>query len=184
MFSSPRYSLPARLMHWIVALGVLALYPLGLWATSRAEANLWDDLTNTLYAWHKTIGFAVLILMVLRLVIRVRGVAPPYPRNLAAWEISAATGTHHLLYLLLFIVPLLGWAGVTAFPALGILAGMHLPAMPFLPTGEPLAMSLFDWQANMAFVLGALLILHVLAAIRHLVVKRDGVVDRMWFGSN
>ena len=86
MFSSPRYSLPARLMHWIVALGVLALYPLGLWATSRAEANLWDDLTNTLYAWHKTIGFAVLILMVLRLVIRVRGVAPPYPRNLAAWE--------------------------------------------------------------------------------------------------
>ena len=184
MFSSPRYSLPARLMHWLVALCVLALYPLGLWATSRAEANIWDDLTNTLYAWHKTIGFAVLILMVVRLVIRGRSVAPAYPRNLAAWEISAAKGTHHLIYLLLLVVPLLGWAGVTAFPALDIFGGMHLPAMPFLPTGEPLAMSLFDWHGNVAFVLGAFLILHVAAAIRHLIFKRDGIVDRMWFGSN
>ena len=184
MFSSPRYSLPARLMHWLVALCVLALFPLGIWATSRAEADIWDDLTNTLYAWHKLIGFTVLILMVVRLVIKVRSVAPPYPSSLAAWEISAAKGTHHLLYLLLFIVPLLGWAGATAFPALDILAGKHLPAMPFMPTGEPLAMSLFDWHGNVAFVLGALLILHVAAALRHLVVKRDGVVKRMWFGSN
>ena len=184
MFSSPRYSLPARLMHWVTALCVLVLFPLGVWASWRAEADIWDDLTNTIFAWHKTIGFAVLILMVLRVVIRLRSVVPAYPRSMATWEISASKATHHLLYLLLFIVPLLGWAGATAFPALDILAGMHLPAMPFIPTGEPLANSLFDWHENIAIVLGVVLALHIAAAIRHLVVKRDRVVDRMWFGSN
>ena len=184
MFSTPRYSLPARLMHWLVALCVLALFPLGVWATWRAEDNVWDDLTNTLFAWHKTIGFAVLILMALRLVIRLGNAPPQQPPFLASWEVSAAKATHLLLYLLLFIVPLLGWAGVTAYPALEALAGMHLPPMPFIAQGEPLAMSLFDWHGNIAIVLGALLVLHVAAALRHLVIKRDGVVDRMWFGSN
>lgn len=181
MFSRPRYSLPARLLHWSVALCVFALFPLGLWATSRASANIWDELTNTLYAWHKTIGFALLILMVIRLVVRLLGNTPPYPAHMAAWEISAAKGTHHLLYLLLFAVPLLGWAGVTAFPALGILAGLNLPAMPFIPTAEPLAQKIFDWHATAAFALGAVALLHIGAALRHRIVKRDGVIDRMWF---
>ncbi len=184
MFTSPRYSLAARLIHWAVAVCVLILFPLGLWATWRAGANLWDDLTNTLYAWHKTIGFAVLILMVLRLVIRLGGTLPPNPPYLAAWEINAARATHLLLYLLLFLVPLLGWAGITAYPALEVLAGMRLPAMPFIAKGEALARFLFDWHANIAIVLGAVLILHVAAALRHRFIKRDGIMDRMWFGSN
>ena len=61
---------------------------------------------------------------------------------------------------------------------------MNLPAMPFIPKAESLGNALFDWHGNVAFVLGALLIVHVAAAIRHRVIKRDGVVDRMWFGSN
>ena len=184
MFNSPRYSLAARLMHWVVAFCVLILFALGFWATSRAADNIWDELTNTLYAWHKTIGFVVLILMALRLVIRLGGTLPPNPPYLAPWEISAARATHLLLYLLLFIVPLLGWAGITAYPALQVLAGIHLPPMPFIAKGEPLAKLLFDWHGNIAIVLGLLLILHVAAALRHRFVKRDGVMDRMWFGSN
>lgn len=184
MFATQRYSLPARLLHWAVAICVLLLFPLGLWATSRAGANLWDDLTNTIYAWHKTIGFVVLILMILRIIVRATHPAPETPSFLAPWEIRAAKSTHHLLYVMLFAVPLLGWAGVTAFPALNIFGGINLPAMPLISKDEPLAHAIFNWHSIAAYILGALVILHVGAALRHLLIKRDGVVSRMGFGPN
>jgi len=87
---------------------------------------------------------------------------------------------HGLLYVLLFAVPLLGWAGVTAYPALITVAGYHLPAMPGITPNEALAKQLFALHGTLAFVLGALVIGHIAAALKHLMFNRDGVFERMW----
>ena len=175
------YSLTARLLHWLTALFVVLLLTLGIWMTERAGANLWDALTNTLYGWHKLIGFTLLFLTVIRLVVKLRSVRPPYPASLSPATIKMAAIVHSILYLLLLIVPLLGWAGVTAFPALITIGGFNLPAMPGIPKDQALAKQLFEIHGNLALVLAGLALAHIAAALGHLFLKKDGVFQRIWF---
>ncbi len=169
-----------RLLHWLVALCIPILLVLGLWMTARASANLWDDQTNLLYGLHKLLGFTVLLLMVLRLFLKLRSTVPGYPASLTAAHIFVAKTMHGLLYALLFAVPLLGWAGVTAYPALITVAGYHLPAMPWVTQDPALAKQLFELHGTLAFVLVAFVVCHIAAALVHLFVKRDGIFERMW----
>jgi cytochrome b561 len=90
---------------------------------------------------------------------------------------------HGLLYVLLVAVPLLGWAGVTAYPALITVAGQHLPAMPLIAQNEALAKQLFAAHGTLALVLGALIIAHICAALKHLFINRDEIFARMWPGA-
>lgn len=171
-----------RLLHWLVALSIPVLFMLGLWMTARASANLWDDQTNLLYGSHKALGIGVLCLMALRLFFKLRRAAPAYPAGLSPTLIFLARTVHILLYVLLFAVPLLGWAAVTAYPALITVAGYHLPAMPWITPNEALAKQLFAIHGWLAFALGALALGHIAAALKHLLFNRDGVFERMWPG--
>lgn len=175
------YSPAVRVLHWLSALCVIALFVLGIWMTERAAANLWDDFTNTLYAWHKLIGFFVLLLTVVRIVVKLGSTRPPYPPNVAPAVIHLASIAHRVLYLLLILVPLLGWAGVTAFPALITVGGYNLPAMPGIPKDQALAKQLFVLHGNLALALGALALVHIAAGLHHLFFKKDKVFQRMWF---
>jgi cytochrome b561 len=174
------YSIAARLLHWLTAIFVMTLIVLGIWMTERAAANLWDALTNTLYGWHKLIGFLVLLLTAIRLIVKARSVRPAYPESVSPATIKLAAAAHGSLYLLLIVVPLLGWAGVTAYPALVTLGGYHLPAMPGIPKDQALAKQLFEIHGNLALVLAALTVAHLSAALHHLLIKKDNVFQRMW----
>jgi cytochrome b561 len=169
-----------RALHWGIAAAVAVLIPVGLWMSARGEANLWDGLTNTLYAWHKAIGFLVLLSMVLRLVLRLRIGVPAYPAELSPARRKLAVALGHVFYVLLFAVPLLGWAGVTAYPALVTIGGFNLPAMPLVPQDSDLAGRLFAIHGTLALLLGAIALGHVAISLYHLLVYRDRMFDRMW----
>lgn len=173
-----KYPASWRVLHWIMALMVLALIPIGLWMTSRAEADIWGGLTDTLFNWHKAIGFSVLLLMILRIVMKVRWRGPPYPDEMLHQLQRAARGVHHLMYVFLVLTPLFGWAGVTAYPALVTLGGYELPPMPFIPEDSELADSLFGIHGALAITLGVLVVGHIAAALRHL-FRKDGIFRRM-----
>lgn len=173
-----KYPIGWRILHWLMALMVLILIPVGLWMTARGEAGIWDGLTDTLYSWHKAIGFSVLLLMILRIVVKIRLKGPPYPDSMPRKLQLAAKGVHHLLYVLLVLTPLFGWAGVTAFPALVTVGGYHLPAMPFVPEDSDLAARLFDIHGALAITLAVLIAGHILAAFRHM-IRKDGIFRRM-----
>ncbi|MDP3621509.1 MAG: cytochrome b/b6 domain-containing protein [Polynucleobacter sp.] len=175
------YSLTARLFHWLTAALILCLAILGFWMTDRANANLWDALTDTLYAWHKFIGFTVLLMTALRLIVKLSSNKPPYSSSVSAHTIKLASFMHGILYLLLFLVPLLGWAGVTAYPALITIGGYHLPAMPGITKDETLAKQLFEIHGYLAITLIVLAVGHLMAALHHLLLKKDGVFQRMGF---
>ncbi len=169
-----------RALHWGIAAAVAVLIPVGAWMTTRGEAGLWDGLTNTLYAWHKAIGFLVLLTMVLRLALRRRLGVPAYPADLSPLRRRLAAGLGHVFYVLLFAVPLAGWAGVTAYPALITVGGFNLPAMPLVPQDSDLAGRLFAVHGTLALLLGALALGHIAIALHHLLVARDRVFERMW----
>lgn len=174
------YPRSQRTMHWLVAAALVAMVPLGLAMKARGDAGVWDGLTNALYSWHKAIGFAVLLAMATRIVLRLRLGAPAYPDGFPARYVVIARWFHLLLYALLLAVPLLGWAGVTAYPALDTLGGLRLPPMPFVPADQALANRIFAAHGTLALVLAGLAILHVAGLVAHVVLWRHAVFARMW----
>lgn len=176
--SPDAYSPLHRALHWIMALIVIAMVPVGQYMVERGEATNFDALTNTLYSSHKLTGFILLWLCALRIVIKRRNGVPPPVATLTPFERIASTAVHHILYALLIIVPLLGWAGVSAFGARSIFGLFSLP--PILPQNEQLAKIILSLHGTTAMLMAVLVVAHIGGALMHLVVKKDGVFQRMW----
>lgn len=164
-------------LHWIIAFCVFGLVPVGLIMSWRAEANNFDALTNQLYSGHKLTGFIVLWLMTLRIALKVKKGSPAPVATLTTFERVASGAVHHLLYMLLILVPLTGWAGVSAYGALDVFGLFSLPAL--LPKNQGLASILFTIHGALAITMVVLVFAHIGGALMHGVIKRDGVIHRM-----
>jgi cytochrome b561 len=169
-----RYGTVAIALHWAVAAALVAQYWIG-WKMvdlPLSPAKLQQ------YALHKSIGLAVLLAVVLRLLWRLTHPAPPLPQDIAPWQRKFATVTHWSLYALLFLIPLSGWVlnGTTGFP----LTWFGLVPVPNLVAADA-ALKPVATLVHEAFgkLLLALLALHVAGALHHHFVLRDAVLTRM-----
>jgi cytochrome b561 len=90
----------------------------------------------------------------------------------------AAEATHLGIYLLLFLVPILGWVGVSAYGARDVAGGLALPEI--IGKNEELATRILSLHGWAAYALGALVAAHIGAALMHRIILRDGVFQRMW----
>jgi cytochrome b561 len=177
-----RYTRAAMAFHWLIALGVVGLIVIGLVMT---QLHISQMTQFKLYQLHKSIGITVLMVVVLRLLWRIGHRPPALPATIPPLERKAAKGTHLVLYGLLFGMPLTGWALVSASPLniptvlFGVLPWPHLPVLPTLSDKEPVEAMLKLVHASGAWVLIALLVLHVGAALRHHFFLHDDVLRRM-----
>lgn len=170
-----RYTTPAIVLHWLVAILIVATFALGLTMVDI------PGLTPTklkYFSWHKWLGVTVLGLACLRLIWRKTQGAPPYPDSMQPWQQHAAHALHILLYILIFAVPISGYfyslASGVPVSYLGIIP---LPVlMAPNPDLKPI-LKLVHYTLNM-IMLGAVSV-HVLAALKHHFIDRDGVLKRM-----
>ena len=173
---SDSYQTPARLFHWIIAAAVLLMIPAGLIMTQEGIAR---PLQDTLFLFHKNMGVILIPLILLRLIYRLRHPAPPLPASIPAWQRSAASVSHWLLYLLLIVMPISGFIRVRAggFP---IELLDRLGVGPWLAKSDALADAAkgLHYAAGMALI--ALLAIHIGAALQHGLIRRDGVWARIW----
>lgn len=167
------YSAPARWLHWVTALCVLLVIPFGF-VMMRLPSGPGQD---QLFDLHRSIGFTILCLAVLRVVVRILKGAPPHAPGLAAWQRILSTAVHHLLYVLIFVMPLLGWGASSAFGAKVSVFGLFtLPDL--VAKNEALSDTLGKTHVVLGFVMTALVLLHIGGALMH-AVKGDGVISRM-----
>jgi cytochrome b561 len=171
------YSPAARHFHWLTVALVVVMLPLGFYMVWRGNATNFDGLTNTLYDTHKTIGFALLCVIVLRLINRLRKGAPADEPTLLWWHKAASHLTHWGLYLLLLGVPLLGWIGVSLYGARSLFGIVSLP--PLAAENQGLGEAVLYYHGWAAIALLALAALHIGAALYHYFIRRDGVLSRM-----
>jgi cytochrome b561 len=174
--TSDRYKLPARLLHWIMALMVLGMVPVGFLMLNDA---LGRELRNAMFISHKNLGTVLLILIVVRLIYRWLNPPRLKPVDLHPIQEFAAKMTHVGLYALLLIMPLSGYIRVRAggFP-IEALDALGIPAL--VPRSDALAEVAKAVHLYAAYAIIALIALHIVAAAFHSMVLRDGIVSRMW----
>ena len=168
------YSRTAIALHWAIALLIFGLFPLGI---VMADLPLSPQKLK-LYSWHKWAGVTVFLLAAGRAAWRVSHPAPPPPAAMTAWQRGAASVTHLLLYVLLFAVPLAGWLMSSAKGFQTVYFGI-IPLPDLLIKDKALGETLEWLHKFLAFALGALVITHLTAALKHHLVDRDDVLVRM-----
>jgi cytochrome b561 len=175
------YTPVARMLHWITVAFVAVMVPLGWAMTYRGNTlNVWDGLTNGLYSTHKLLGFTLLWIIVARLVYRLRHGAPPDEPTLEPWQRLASHITHWSLYGLLVLVPLMGWIGISLYPARDVFGLFQLPAL-WTPN-QAASETVFKVHEALGKIMLLLVVMHVGAALFHHFVRKDGVLRRMMPG--
>ena len=170
-----RYTLPAIILHWLIALLIVAAFALGV---TMVDIPGITPTKLKYFSWHKWIGITVLCLACLRLLWRLGHKAPAYPSAMPGWQQSAAHSLHGLLYLLMFAIPVSGYfyslaAGVPVV-YLGVLP---LPALIDPNPEWKVILKQVHYWLNMTLL--AMFLLHVVAALKHQFIDRDGVLKRM-----
>ncbi len=174
----PRYTATAIALHWLLALAILGSMAVGAYMSDLALS----PQKLKLYNWHKWAGITILALSVARLAWRLTHRPPPLPVRVEAgmpgWQRAAYHATHHAMYALFFIVPLMGWAysSMAGFPVVWF--GV-LPLPDFVPVDKELAKAIKPVHGWLAYTLLALVVLHVAAALKHQFIDRDGLLARM-----
>lgn len=176
-----KYTVPQRALHWVTALTVFGVLAggltLGALGFQGATEVFGEAGRNFIYKYHKTFGVVVLILMTIRIVVKLMHGRPDYAEPLAPFERIASAAVHGLLYVALLAMPILGWlaTGAGGFPV--EFFNWVLP--PILSRDKDLSETLFALHELVGFLIIALLILHIGGALRHAVIKKDGVLSRM-----
>lgn len=176
-----RYSLPQRVLHWgiagLVALALVAGMLFFAFGFSGLQDTFGGAVTNALYKYHKTAGVLVLGLMILRVVLRLRLGAPAPVTSLTDLERRLSAGVQLLLYAMLLVLPALGWLATAAggFPV--EFFNWTLPGL--IGKDKALSELLFTLHGLAALTVMLLLGLHIAGALRHWLIKRDGVMRRM-----
>ena len=169
------YGATAIGLHWIIALLIFAAFGLGLYMTGI------PGLTPTklkLFSWHKWLGVTVFMIAVLRVLWRATHPAPPVAAGTPAWQAKAAAGAHHLLYVLILVVPITGYVYSCAAGVPVVYLGLW--KLPMIVEKNDALKDIFKFiHIWLNYGMAAVVVIHAAAAIKHQVVDRDGTLARM-----
>ena len=181
MTGHARYSLLHRLIHWavaVIAICVLAVgLTLGILGFDGVKATFGMDTTNLLYKYHKTFGVVLLGLMTIRLALRLTLGRPDYDPPLPRFNKVASEIVHGMLYVVLLVQPILGWAATAAggYP----IEFFNTTLPQFIAKDPELSKTLYSLHFANGLLLLGLIGIHVGAALMHWLVLRDTVMKRM-----
>ncbi len=169
----------SRALHWVLGFAIIGMLAYGWWMNhfpARPDRFFYRSI-------HADIGYVVLLLTVLRLLWRGVNPTPAMPDDTSRWQMIAARVSHGALYAVTILVAMLGWAH----------SGAHAPAysswfglfhVPQITSPDKAAADAFEQRhIFFAYVLLALIGLHLAAALWHHFVKRDRVTARMVDGA-
>ncbi len=182
--AASRYNVVAMSLHWLIAVLLIANIALAWWFNALTGMAKIPPVQL-----HKSFGITILLLSLLRLAWRFISPPPPLPATVMGWQRISAGTVYALFYVVMIGMPLSGWAltsatgyiklypmklyGVIPWPAISYLSSLPAPAMK---KAHDFYAGAHGLLAKLAYVL---IVIHVLAALRHLFILRDGVGARM-----
>jgi cytochrome b561 len=167
------YRWPLLGLHWLTLALIVGAFVIGI----QLEDLPLSPFKLKLFSWHKWLGMTVLFLLPIRLLARATD-GLDHSAGLLPWEARASMLVHAALYLLMLIVPFLGWLASSASGFQVVWFGV-LPLPDLIGKNKVLAESLGEIHAGFVYTLVALVTLHAAAAIYHHRIRHDDVLVRM-----
>jgi cytochrome b561 len=169
------YGTVARLFHWITALLVFLMIPVGIAMTSQGFERQGD----LLYIVHKGTGSVLLVLVSMRILWKLLHPVTPLPPGVPPLQRRIAGATHWILLLLLLTMTLSGYVRTVGegFP-IELLDALGIP--PLVDEDAELARRMSVLHKFTAYTLAAFIAAHVGAATHQAIIVRDGVMGRIW----
>lgn len=169
------YGSVAKLLHWIIALFIIAILAIGSLMGSIEN----NKIADVLYSIHKSMGLTVLALMLIRVLWRFINPQPSIGNHIPKWQRGAAKASHFLLYALFVAMPINGWIMSTAAGHIPNYFWLFQLPAPGISHNKPFAHLNGDIHYILAWTVFAFIMLHIAAAIKHHVINKDNVLMRM-----
>jgi cytochrome b561 len=171
---TPRYSPPAMLLHWLIAIAVIAN-----WRIAESAEHASEQAAQQIMGNHMALGVVIFLLAIARLIVRYFKKPPPLASSLKGWEVALAKTVHTFFYVLLLGLPLLGWIAMSAYGVpISIFGWFNWPALPVGQSKET-AETLFEIHHTLGGIMVLLIGVHILATLKHTLFDRDGNLFRM-----
>lgn len=179
-----RYGSVAKTLHWLTALLIVTLIPLGIIANGM-PFDTPEELADKarLFSLHKTLGVTLFFVALIRILWALTQPKPVPLHPERRGESFLAATVHWLLYGSLLIVPLSGWVHHAATEGFAPILWPLGQSLPFVPKSEALAGVTASLHIIFERVLVVAILLHVVGALKHHVIDRDVTLKRMWFGN-
>jgi cytochrome b561 len=176
---APGYGGIAKTLHWLIVALIIVQFGIA-WIMPGTRP---DSQPETLTNLHLSIGVTIITIALLRVLWRLAHPVPLIADNVPAWQNWIARATHVLLYVLLFLVPMLGWADASSRGwGIGLFGLGTIP--PLLPVDGSWTDLFGNLHSFFAYSLLAVAGLHLAAALYHHFWLRDRVLTRMLPGDN
>lgn len=195
IFGTNRYTKTAVILHWLIAIGIFGMFALGWFMTDLPKEGpkqiAYDLFDWGIYTWqlaeessprtfyfnlHKSIGITILVLIVIRVLWRITHKPPALLTSYKTWERKLATGTHHLLYLLMVALPVSGLIMATYSKY-----GVKWFGVSFIKGLDNTPMRKVYEEAHelIGVIILVMLILHIVGALKHKFIDKDDTLKRM-----
>lgn len=195
--NTTRYTKTAIFLHWLIALGIFGMFALGWFMADipkeAPKQMVFDIFDLGIFNWqvteeisprsfyfnvHKSFGVTILALIILRVLWRIGHKPPAILTSHKAWERKLASGAHHLLYLLMIILPASG-----VIMAVYSKYGIKWFGMPFISgvDNNPMREIFKETHEIIGLIMVAIIAIHILGALKHKLIDKDGTLKRMSF---
>lgn len=164
----------AKLLHWLMAIMLLAIFLFGLRLEDLTLAERMEHLPV-----HASLGLSLLALVLIRLVWRWQHPPPPYSDSMSPGQQKWARGAVHAFYALMTLQPVLGFLHAATYVDFEIIAFGVLNITALLPSDATPTGIIHIMHGLCAWFLALLVIGHVGATIKHMAIDKDGIAARM-----
>lgn len=172
--NNDRYARSSVFLHWIIAILIVGLIWLGYY---MVEIPRNTPERAYFFNLHKSLGVVAFVLIVVQIVRHFADPPPPLPITVRAWEIKASSMAHWVLYFLMVAVPLSGYVS-SSLSKYGVhVFGLKLPHWGW--DNKELRELYVAIHSIAAIALIVVVVLHAVAAFKHLLIDKDRVLQRM-----
>ncbi|MGV3740330.1 MAG: cytochrome b [Gammaproteobacteria bacterium] len=169
-----KYTKGMMAIHWLVAAVVIPLLSLSFFLE-----DLPKTIKPTAIMLHKSFGITILALMLLRLFWLKKTGRPALPKTMTRWELGLARIVQWAMYTFLIIMPLTGWFMSVMSDHTPVWFGLIRLPIPGIAKNSAWADILFQGHQIIAWILIALVSLHIAGALKHAIIDKDKVLDSM-----